>query len=87
MRSSVNWIFVTDLNFLIPLSLQPGGVKYYNFRLFDLQKSKFEISTTFGCKGLENSSLWLNSFGLMNIRTFEICKNHNLMKHFLFCMA
>ena len=37
-----NWVFATILNFLIPISLQPGGENlwYFKLRLFDLTESK-----------------------------------------------
>ena len=66
-----NWVFATNSNFLIPKSLQPGGVDLWYFKLwlFDLPKTK-----VWNFKGLrnrvvninesENQNLWprLNSF-------------------------
>ena len=66
-----NWVFATNSNFLIPISLQPGGVGLWHFklRLFDL--TEFKVWNILSLRhwvakvlGLENLSLWqrLNSF-------------------------
>ena len=66
-----NWVFATNSNFLIPISLQPDGVGlwYFKLTLFDLKEIiVWNIWGLWHCVamilGLEKMSLWqiLNSF-------------------------
>ena len=49
-----NWVYTTNTNFIIPISLQPDEVHLWYFQLswFDQTKLMFEISKVWNIKGL-----------------------------------
>ena len=74
-----NWVFATNSNVLILISLQPVGVNFWKFKLFwsyIIYSLKYLMSTTLGCKdkGLENQKLWqrLNSSMIQEWKYFKI---------------
>ena len=81
----VNWVFGTNSNYLIPLSLLPDGAKwnFWNKRIHSLKYQRF---TTLGCKGIgiRRSLKRLNSFIYITNIFSMFCCNFLCRFNFLF---